>query len=75
MTFEEISLKGKRRWKDINGHWHQKTKIFSQTVSPFNLNKDGSVKTREQIMKEVNLACHYWKSNPGADAAKQEENN
>jgi hypothetical protein len=35
IVFQKVSVKGKRRWKDEGGKWHQETKEFWQTVRVF----------------------------------------
>jgi nitroimidazol reductase NimA-like FMN-containing flavoprotein (pyridoxamine 5'-phosphate oxidase superfamily) len=57
--YEEVSVKGTKRWKDSNGKWHQKTKKFWQTISPFNL-KDGRSKDYSEILREVIVERDEW---------------
>lgn len=37
IVFEEVAVRGMRRWVDKDGKRHQQTKKFSQTINPFNL--------------------------------------
>ena len=67
--FNEISIKGVKRWKDENGKWHQKTKKFYQTRNPFNKNPDGTVKTAEQIHKEIRVERDKWLAEPAGGGA------
>lgn len=60
INFEEVSLVATKRWTDESGKKKQKTKKFYQTISPFNKNKDGTVKTRDQIFEEVKLERDMW---------------
>lgn len=60
VTFDEVAVKATRYYKDPSGKRRQETKRFFQTVNPFNRNADGSVKTREQIQKEVQEECSAW---------------
>ena len=60
INFEEIKVKGVRRWTDKNGKKRQKTKIFSQTVNPFNKNSAGLPKTRQEIMAEISAERDAW---------------
>lgn len=60
INFEEVSLKATKRWIDEAGKKRQKTKKFYQTISPFNKNKDGTVKTRDQILEEVTKERNMW---------------
>lgn len=60
VKFEEIRIRGMRRWKDENGRARQETKVFMQTLNPFNTNEDGSLKGREQIMVELRAERKAW---------------
>lgn len=60
IAFEEVAIKAVKRWTDEAGKARQKTKRFSQTVSPYNKNTDGTVKTREQITAEIKEARDKW---------------
>jgi hypothetical protein len=51
--FDEVSITATKRWVDDEGHRRQKTKTFSQTVNPWNANKDGAPKTRAEIFNEL----------------------
>lgn len=53
ITFNEVSVKGTKRWKDKNVKWKQKTKKFYQTINPFNTGINGRPKTYNEIMKEI----------------------
>lgn len=59
ITFEEVSVKAVKTWTE-NGKRRQKTRKFYQTISPINKNKDGTVKTREQIMTEILAERETW---------------
>ncbi|MDR0388440.1 MAG: hypothetical protein LBH73_00020 [Spirochaetaceae bacterium] len=59
-SFEEISIKAIKRWVDDNGHKRQKTKTFSQTVNPFNRDKNGAPKSRRQIYEELFRKRDAW---------------
>lgn len=58
-VYEEVSIKGTKRWKDESGKSRQKTKKFYQTLSPWNT-KDGRLKTRNEIMKEIQAEREEW---------------
>lgn len=58
--FEEISVKATKKWKDVNGRQRQCTKKFFQTLNPFNKNKDGSIKSRSDIMIEITASRDAW---------------
>lgn len=63
-NFEEISVKGVKRWKAENGKPRQCTKKFWQTLNPFNKNADGSIKTRQQIVAEIKAERDAWMLEP-----------
>lgn len=60
VTFEEVSVKATKRWTDENGKRRQKTKTFSQTINPFNKNSDGTIKTRQDIVREISAERDAW---------------
>lgn len=60
ITFDEVAVKATRRWTDEGGKKRQETRKFFQTVNPFNKNADGSVKTRDQIMREITAKRDEW---------------
>lgn len=54
LTFPEVKLTVKATAPCGKcGKQCTRTKVFSQTLNPFNTNEDGTVKTREQIMVEL----------------------
>jgi hypothetical protein len=57
--FPEISIRGKRRWKDADGKWHQETRKFFQTINPWNV-KDGRPKNASEIRAELLLERSKW---------------
>lgn len=61
-TFEEVKTKRTKVWKE-NGKRRQKTKTFSQTLNPFNKNAEGNIKTREEILVEINAEADAWMNN------------
>lgn len=63
IRFEEVSIKGKRRWKE-NGKWRQETKEFMQTINPFNKNAAGVVKSRAGILEELLAERRAWLAAP-----------
>ena len=58
-NFQEVSVKGVKRWVE-DGKKKQKTKKFCQTLNPYNINSDGSVKTRSEIIKEITEEKNNW---------------
>jgi uncharacterized coiled-coil DUF342 family protein len=73
ITFDEVSVKGVRRWKDAAGKWHQETKKFFQTLNPFNKAADGSPKSYEQIRAEIRTERDAWMAASLAPPATTEE--
>lgn len=60
-VFEEIFIKGVRKFKDpVTGKPRQETRRFFQTINPFNKDKDGLPKTREQIVREITAQRDAW---------------
>lgn len=64
ITFQEVRVKGVRRWKE-NGKPRQETQTFYQTISPFNKNEDGTMKTYDQIMVEIKAERDAWLAQGG----------
>ena len=46
----------------VDGKKRKRQKTFEQTINPFNKNPDGSVKTRADIIKELNSECRKWEA-------------
>ncbi len=59
ITFDVVAVRATRVWRE-NGRRRQATKEFMQTINPFNKNDDGTVKTRQQILIEVNEQRRAW---------------
>lgn len=59
IRFQEVWVKGVRRWVE-NGKRKQETKIFMQTINPFNKGEDGLPKSREQILEEIRHERDKW---------------
>lgn len=60
VRFEVVALRAQKKWTDERGKRHQATEKFWQTISPFNKNVDGSIKTREQILEELKIERDRW---------------
>ena len=58
-NFEKVSVKAVRRWVE-NGKKRQQTKEFYQTINPYNVNADGSVKSKSEILTEIKKEKAYW---------------
>lgn len=66
ITFQEVKIKGTKKWTDATGKKRQKTKTFSQTINPYNKNKDGTQKTRLDILEELYRERDTWIADPKA---------
>lgn len=67
VTFEEVSVKGTKRWKDpVTGKPRQHTRTFMQTINPFNKDNRGEPKLRDQILKEIKRERDEWLAVPPA---------
>lgn len=63
VTFDEISIRRTRTYVDPStGKRKQQSRKFWQTANPFNRNADGSVKSREEIMRELRRAANRWEA-------------
>ena len=60
MNFDKVSIKATKRWTDESGKKRQQTREFYQTINPFNITKDGVMKTREQIQIEIVAERDEW---------------
>jgi hypothetical protein len=69
-TFEKVSIKRKRSYRDSEGKKRQKTKEFYQTLNPFNKTKDGKLKTESQIRVEIEAEAKKWMELPDAEIAR-----
>lgn len=58
--FTMVQVKGKRVWKDADGKRREETKVFHQTINPFNRNADGNIKTQEEIIREITIQRDRW---------------
>jgi len=59
IRFQEVRLKAVRRWKE-NGKQRQETKVFMQTINPFNKNAAGEIKQLDEIMVELKAERDAW---------------
>ena len=58
-VFTEVSLTAVFRWKE-NGKRRQTSRKFFQTINPFNTKPDGTLKTRSDIMAELEQQRDAW---------------
>lgn len=59
-VFQEIAVRGTRRWTDETGKKRQQTKKFFQTLNPFNRNAAGLPKTSSEIRQEITTERDAW---------------
>lgn len=65
ITFEEVSIKAYKTVKCVNcGKRLKRQKKFWQTVSPFNKNERGEIKTKDEIYRELHDRAKKWKAAP-----------
>ena len=62
-TFDEVKLKGKKVGKCVCGKRLTRSRMFSQTLNPYNL-KDGRLKTRINIIQELEDDRARWTNIP-----------
>jgi len=58
--YKEIKTKRVKKYICDDGKKRQVTRVFSQTINPFNKNKDGTQKTSHQIMDEIEKEADLW---------------
>lgn len=63
IAFDVVSVRATRIWRE-HGRRRQQTREFTQTVNPFNRDEDDNVKTRQQILVEVNAERAAWLKKP-----------
>lgn len=64
--FDEVKRTGYKNVKCSKGCGRKlrRQKKFWQTLNPFNKNKDGTVKTREDIHKALDAEVKKWQEQP-----------
>ncbi|QBJ04545.1 hypothetical protein HOV23_gp028 [Pseudomonas phage Lana] len=63
MIFQEVKLTVKAKALCGKcGKMCTRTKVVSQTINPFNTNPDGTVKTRDQILTELQLKAAQYRT-------------
>lgn len=59
--YQEVAVKGTKKGKCGCGKMRTRTMTFSQTLSPFNKNKEtGELKTRTEILIEIQAERDAW---------------
>ena len=65
ITFNEVSINVEKSIKcSICGKRLKRQKKLFQTLNPFNTNSDGTIKSREDIYKELSTRAKVWKAEP-----------
>ena len=59
-TFDEVKRKVAKTGKCSCGKRLSRSTTFSQTVNPYNKNKDGFPKTRAEIYMELHQEAEEW---------------
>lgn len=59
VNFNEISIRGTKKFY-INDKIVTRTKKFYQTLNPFNKNKYGNPKTKEEILEALIIERDLW---------------
>jgi len=60
IKFNEVLIKGYKVGKCLCGKRRSKTKIFTQTLNPFNKNEDGTICTRDDILLKLAIEKNEW---------------
>lgn len=63
-TFEEVIVTRCKRGKCGCGKSRTRSMKFWQTLNPFNKNRDGSQKSRADILRELNSEADAWAKKP-----------
>lgn len=63
IKFEEVKLTAEKSVKCTEGCGRtlKRRKKFWQTINPFNTNKDGSMKDRQEIYAKLREKANIWK--------------
>jgi hypothetical protein len=65
VTFEEVKYTGKKTGKcPVCGKNCTRSKVFFQTINPFNKKEDGTLKDRHDIYEEEGIKLQEWKKTP-----------
>lgn len=68
-TFKKVTYTADR-WVLVDGVRKKRQKTFYQTINPFNVNAEGLVKTRQEIMKELIAEGEAWKKAKWVEVAE-----
>lgn len=62
--FEKVGVYAKKSGKCLCGKRRSRSEYLYQTVNPFNKNKSGQVKTREEVRADVQKEYERWLAAP-----------
>lgn len=65
--FYPISVSATKRWTTKDGKKRQRKRKFYQTINPYNKNKNGEMKTKEEILVEITAERDAWLKQPEID--------
>ena len=64
-TFREVIVfADKHGTCQVCGKRAKRSRTFAQTISPFNTNPDGSVRSEREVLDAVQAEAAEWKSEP-----------
>jgi hypothetical protein len=64
INFQELKVYGQKSGKCGCGKRRARSITLYQTLNPFNRNKKGEIKTREEIYEELKVDLESWKKEP-----------
>ena len=64
VKFEEIKFQATKTGKCQCGQRVKRSKTFTQTMNPWNRNKEGLLKNRDEIIEELEVEAIKWKEKP-----------
>lgn len=60
IIFQEVKVKGSKKCKCTCGKRVSRSKTFSQTINPWNKNKEGNPKSFGEIQEELSNERNEW---------------
>jgi hypothetical protein len=67
VEFEELKVRGQKSMKCADGKRRTRQVTFTQTINPWNVNKEGNPKTKDEIFEELRKQLFEWKEQPITD--------
>jgi hypothetical protein len=62
--FEQLKLRAEKKGKCGCGVRRRRAKTLIMTINPFNKNKQGIPKTREEVWADLQAAAKKWRAEP-----------